>query len=705
MDKKKTNRRTIFVGVIITLLFFLLITRSFYIQTVDAPMLREHADNIWQSSAIIDPKRGTIFDRNDERLAHNSQAYTVVAILSKENSNHVTDPTDTARKLAPILEMNEGALYNLLTKDVYQVELRPGGWKIDKKKADQITKLNLPGIILKDETKRYYPNGDFAAYVLGFTNFDNEAVLGIEKQYDDILSGEPGEFKVMQDLKGYELPDGEEFFQPAKDGSNIVLTIDKTIQQYVESALDKAEAMYNPKKMVAIVADPNTGEILAMSNRPNYDPNEYWSIKEYQNYSVGYQFEPGSTFKIITLAAAIEEGIFNENETFQSGSIQVPGKVIKDHNNGKGWGEITFLEGVQRSSNVAFVLLGNELGKDKLYYYVDKFGFGKPTGIDLPGEANGIVRDKNSAYPVDIANMSFGQGIAITPIQQLMAVSAVANGGELMKPYIVKEIRDSKTNEVISKTEPVVKDRVITEQTAQKTRDVLEKVVDFGQQKSGYLEGYHVAGKTGTSQKLEEDGTYSNDKSVASFIGFAPADNPELIVYVIVDEPDLSIPYYGSTIAVPIFNEIMLNSLRYLKVPIDIDDDVTKQKVESFKIDNYINQQVASTEGALKEKGLNPITIGNGKTILEQYPKNGSYATKGTNIYLVTVPKSEQKVPDFTGMSLRDALDMSYVLGIDVKIKGNGMVTKQSIKPGTKYSGQKLTLTFDDPEKIYTSNE
>lgn len=697
---KKINRRAIVVGVFITLLFFLLILKTFHIQVIEAPVLQEKAQNIWKSSTTIEPKRGTIFDRNGERLAHNAQAFTVIAVLSKDNPNHVQDPRNTANKLSPILEMEENKIYDLLIRDSYQVELRPGGYKIDKEKADKIRELDLPGIILREEIKRYYPNNSSAAYVLGFLNYDNEAVMGIEKQYDSVLKGEPGELKVMKDLKGYQLPDGEEFFKPADDGDNLVLTIDKTIQQYLESALDKAEAMYHPKKMIAIAADPNTGEILAMSNRPNYNPNEYWNIEDYRNHAVSYQFEPGSTFKIITLAAAIEEGIFDAEETYMSGKIEVPGKVINDHNGGKGWGEITYLEGVQRSSNVAFVLLANEMGKESFFSYIDKFGFGKETGIDIPGETKGYVKSAQNAYPLDVASMSFGQGIAVTPIQQLMAVSAVANGGNLMEPYIVKEIRDPKTNEVISKTEPTVKHRVISEEAAEETREVLEQVVEFGQQKSGYLEGYHVAGKTGTAQKIGEDGKYLKDKSVASFIGFAPADDPKLIVYVIVDEPDLNIPYYGSTVAVPIFRDIMLNSLRYMKVPIDSPNATEKNDAEMVKLDDHRNSTVVNAETSLFNSGLDPVVIGNGNKVLKQYPISAKEVPAGTKIYLVTIPKEEFKVPDLTGMPLRDAKDLCTVLGIDLKTKGNGVVVKQSLKPNTLYKGQKLEIILEDPAKI-----
>ncbi len=697
------NKRGIFIGISITFLFLLLIYRTFHLQVIEAAMLQEKAKNIWNRSMVLEPKRGTIFDRNGEKLAYNAPAYTVVSILSQKYSNSVKDKKEAAEKLAPLLHMNEDTIYSLLSKNVYQVEIRPGGWKIDKETAEKVKALNLPGIILREESKRYYPNHSLAAYVLGFVNYDKEAIMGLEREYDELIQGKAGELKVMKDLKGYQLPDGEEVFKPAEDGNDLVLTLDKTIQQYVETALDNAASMYNPQKIVAIVADPETGEILAMSNRPKYNPNQYWNIEDYRNLAIQYQFEPGSTFKIVTLAAAIEEGYFNPDETYMSGKIQVPGKVIRDHNNGLGWGEISFLEGVQRSSNVAFVHLGYErLGKEKLFSYIDKFGFGNLTGIDLPNEESGIMKQVNKAYPLDVATLTFGQGVAVTPIQQVMAVSAVANGGNLIHPYLVKEIRDPKTGEVLQTNKPVVKRRVISEETAKQTRKILESVVGFGTKNPGYIEGYHVAGKTGTAQKIGPDGTYLKDKNVVSFIGFAPADNPKLLVYVAVDEPDLNIPYYGSTVAAPIFREIMQNSLRYVKVPIDISTGIEKKKNEWVSLKDYTGESMVSSKADLMEKGLSPIVIGNGNEVYKQYPEKGAIVSENTNIYLVTETLEERRVPDLKGKSLREALEYCHVLDIDVTFTGSGIVTNQNLEPNAMYRrDQTLEIKLDDPENIF----
>lgn len=703
MGKKQvTNRRIIFVWFIILLLFSILLFKTFYIQYVEAPVLNEKAHKIYNSSYTLEPDRGTILDRNNDKLAYNGKAYTVIATLSEENSKHIENPVQVAKLLAPILNMDQSELYVLLTKDAYQVELRPGGWKIDQETADKIKELNISGIILKEDTKRYYPYNTLASYVLGFVNYDNEAILGVESNYNELLLGTSGELKVMEDSKGYELPDGEVQFKPAVDGNDIVLTIDKTIQQYVESALDEAEEKYNPKSMVVIAADPNTGEILGMASRPNYNPNEYWEIEDYKNYAVSYNFEPGSTFKVITLAAAIEEDLFNANETFMSGSIDVPGGTIKDANNGYGWGEISYLEGVERSSNVAFVKLGYEkLGEDLLFSYINEFGFGEKTGIDLPNESTGIMKDPSEAYPLDVAAISFGQGVAVTPIQQVMAVSAVANGGNIITPHIVKEIRDSETNEIIEVKEPDVQRQVISEETSRETSSILEDVVSFGQM-PGYIEGYHVAGKTGTAQKVGSNGEYLDDKYIVSYIGFAPADNPKLLIYVVVDEPDLDIPYYGSTIAAPIFTDIMHNSLRYLKVPKDTEEEKVLEEENEITLQSYINTSISSAKNKILELDLSTIVIGNGETVLKQFPNEGESVSKGANIYLVTISEDEYKVPDFVGKSLRDVIEYCSVLDINYKIDGSGFVVNQSIQANSIYNDELIIISLEDPSEIVT---
>jgi len=402
--------------------------------------------------------------------------------------------------------------------------------------------MNRMGVYMIEEQKRYYPSNELAAHVLGYMDKDGNPRSGVEYRYHELLKGTPGSIHYIKDLLGYELPDGEVGFEPAVDGKSIRLTIDQNIQSYIEQALLAAYEKYEPKSMSAIAVNPKTMEILGMANLPVFNPNRYWdfaSQADFYNHAVLSLYEPGSTFKIVTLAAAEEEGLFHPDDTFQSGSISFPewgSKRIHDHNR-TGWGEITYLEGLKRSSNVAFVKLGYEkLGKEKLSEYIHAFGFGQPTGIDLPGEG---VGDVDFRYPIEVANATFGQGVTVTVLQQIAAVSAIANGGTLMKPYLLKEVIDPETGEVIERTEPQAVRRVVSEETARKVAEYLEQVVadrEIGTGRDAYIEGYRVAGKTGTAQVVE-NGTYASDKWLVSFVGFAPVENPRIALIVIADEP------------------------------------------------------------------------------------------------------------------------------------------------------------------------
>lgn len=703
---KRIRRRSLLIGIIISILFLLLLINTFLIQTINATKYREQAANNWNNSYVLEPERGTIYDRNGERLAHNTPAYTVIAILAKNNPARVSDPVSVAKQLSPILDMTEGSIISLLTRNAYQVEIRPGGWKITKEKADQIKEMKIPGIVLREEKKRYYPYDSFASHTLGFVNYDNEAVMGLESYYDDNLKGKSGQLNVQEDLKGYRLPEGEIFYEPAVNGSHLVATFDNTIQQYIEQALDKAQELYNPKNMIAIVANPNTGEILGQATRPNFNLNEYWEITDYNDMTINYSFEPGSTFKIFTLAAAIEEGLFRANDTYKSGKIEVPGGVIQDPNNGIGWGDITYLEGTYRSSNVAFVKLGYEmLGKERLFSYIDDFGFGHKTGIDLNNETLGMVKGESERYPLDVATTTFGQGIAVTPMQMVKATSIVANGGYSVTPHLIKEIKDANTDEVIETFKYDPQEQVISEKTAREVSSILEEGINFGN-KAGYIEGYNVAGKTGTAQKVGSDGNYLTGAYIASFIGYAPSHDPELLVYVIVDEPQVDTAYYGSTIAAPIFTDIMQNSLRYLKVPVNNGNNNSAAKNENgVLIKDYSGKFVAETSSELADVGLEPIVIGDGDRIIKQYPLAGSTSTKRSNVYLITVPEDQYVVADLTGMSLREALEYCMVLNIDCTFRGTGYVVSQSISYGSIYGGGKMVLFLEDVEETLKKNE
>ncbi|RXT15000.1 PASTA domain-containing penicillin-binding protein [Ammoniphilus sp. CFH 90114] len=694
MTEKRIKLRTGFLGVFFTLLFFLLIFRLFYIQTVNADLWVQSAQAQWERNDILHPKRGTVFDRNGEVLAYTSKAYTVIAKLKpwdKSDENYIQNSLEAGQRLAPLLGMSTERLVKLIEDGREagraQVELRPGGWKIDEDKAKRILEQNIPGVILYPETKRYYPNDAFASHVIGYTDLDGKAIMGIEKLFNEELEGKEGSYTVLKDRKGFKLPDGIESFKPAQNGSNIYLTIDYQIQNYVEDALNKITQQYKTKGISVIVADPKTGEILAMANRPQFNPNQYKDITNWTNFAISNTFEPGSTFKIVTLAAAIEEKMYRNDEQYLSGTYRkIPGPPIRDHNAGKGWGTISFLRGVQESSNVLFAILGYErLGKDKFYDYLEKFGFGQQTGIGLPGEAAAPLKDKSRLYPRDVASMTFGQGVVVTSIQQVAAVSAIANGGELLRPYIIKEIRDSQNGQVLLKHEREVVRRVISENTAQQVRDILETVVTDGTGRYYYIDGYHVAGKTGTAQVVQ-DGSYKVNKYIYSFIGFAPKDDPEFLVYVVVDQPEIPDANFGGRdVAAPIFKHVMQNSLQYKKVTPNISGEkpITVSKAKELSVPQLMGKTPAEAQAVLIDASLKGKVLGSGTKVTRQYPEAQHAIMPESTVYLITDQLDEIQMPDFTGMTLREVMEFCNILGLKVEPTGRGFVMTQSIPPGS----------------------
>ncbi|MGO0062070.1 penicillin-binding transpeptidase domain-containing protein [Brevibacillus fluminis] len=755
--KRRANARILLIGLCFLLVFGVLTGRLWWLQSVDAAWIMQKGSNQWEREKVLQPKRGSILDRNGQVLAYEGKAYTVTANLQPRNEkekswvgeNYVRDPFGTAQKLAPILGASVDALTKAMTQ-TYDAEGKPLKFyvnlgreasKITEEQKAQILALQhpkdaygkevkenqLPGISLTETTRRYYPNNSLAAHVLGYLNYEgNKAEMGIEKQFDKELRGETGELQFMKDGAGFPLPDGQITYSPAKDGQNVVLTIDQQIQEYVEQALDKANSEYKPQHMTVLVTDPKTGEVLAMADRPDFNPNEYWGITNYLNLAISFPFEPGSTFKIITLAAAIQEGVYHGEEKYASGSYRkIKGKPINDHNNGLGWGNITFAEGVQRSSNVAFVILGYErLKQELLTKYFHDFGIGQLTNIDLPSETKGIMRDlSHPKSERDVAVTTFGQGVAVTAIQQAAAVGAVANGGELLRPRIVKELRDPHTGEVTEKFERVVVRRVVSEQTAKQARDILETVItgEHGTGKIFDLKGYHVAGKTGTAQKYDEKtGKIMEGHYIVSFIGFAPKDNPRLLVYVVVDDPTTDMYYgeMGKKILAPIFNSVMEQSLRYLQQQPDLKEldqqaAITVQKsaktsdaaaaqpapVQEVSVPLLSGSTTSVASMKAKQLGLVPKVLGTGTKIVRQIPSEQEKVMSGTEVYLVTDRLTDVKLPDFTGKSLREVMEFASLLKLNVIPTGSGYVRSQNIAPGTAVTGKEtLSVTLSpDP--------
>lgn len=749
--KRRMNLRILMVALCTILIFTGLSFRIYWIQTVDAAKIMEHAQGQWDRERTLKPKRGSIKDRNGEILAYEGKGYTVNARLigrDDKDTDVVRDPYFTATSLAPILNAPVPELVKFLTKQSKVVELGRYGQKIteDQKNrilalqypklpsGEQVEKNQLPGIFLDETSRRFYPNNSFASHVIGYMDLYDEPKMGIELQLNDELKGEKGQMQFQKDGAGYQLPDGEGQYIPAKDGYDVYLTIDRQIQDYVEQAMDKVVQQYNPKGMTVVVSDPQTGEILAMGNRSQFNPNTYYQgITNYTNQAVTTMFEPGSTFKIITLAAAIEEGLFNPNEQYDSGKYTIKGQIpIRDHNNGNGWGRISFLEGVQRSSNVVFVKLGYErLKLEKLRDYFKKFGMGSLTEIELPYEKEGnLINLEKPRSPRDWASTTFGQGVTVTAIQQIAAVGAIANGGELLKPHIVKELRDPHTGAVVERSGRDVVRRVVSEATAKQTRDILETVVtaENGTGKQYKIEGYHVAGKTGTAQKYDPNtGKIMEGRYIASFIGFAPKDNPRLLVYVVIDDPatDEWYGYWGRTMIAPAFKSIMERSLQYLQQQPDLNSvnaakaasSSAGQKAQSVQaatplveltLPKFEGMSTTAAQLRAKQDNLTVTVIGTGTKIVEQYPAPLEKVVTGKQILLVTDRVKGAKMPDFKGKSIRDVMEFSSLLNIPVQSTGTGFVVQQSIPPGTVLAGtEKLQVTLqsesDPPAPVQTN--
>lgn len=689
--EKKIRLRSLFIGSLFTLLFVGLMIRLYSIQVLEAADLMNSAMRIWQTGDQLTPTRGEILDRNGNILAKDAAAYTVAVNPSRIAANDEVD--EIISILAPILDMDRQKLYDIVTRTnsdghyVSQAEVRNEGWKIDPDVKDQIVQvfgteqiMNSRGVYLIEQKKRYYPSNELAAQVLGYVDKDGEPRSGIEYYYHRYMKGEAGSISFKKDGKQYELPNGQIEYTPVENGDHVQLTIDQNIQMYMEQAVKTAYELYEPESMIAIAADPDTMEILGMVNMPTFDPNHYWetpSQKNMNNAAVLSTFEPGSTFKIVTLAAAIEEGIFDPDETYMSGTIEVPGIVIGDHNR-SGWGEITYLEGLKRSSNVAFVKLGYEgLGTERLLKYIQDFGFGQPTGIDLPGESKGDVSPR---YPAEYATTTFGQGVTVTAIQQVAAISAIANGGKLMQPHLLKAVIDSETGEVLEEVEPQLVRQVVSEATATEVSWLLEQVVsdlEIGSGRKAYIEGYHIAGKTGTAQVVE-NGEYASDKWVASFIGFAPVEDPQIALLVIAEKPAIENYLEASNVVAPVFKEIMGKSLHYFGVSANAPEGgvVTINSGQEY-VPQLVGKTLDSAYAEAASYSVELEVLGSGNQVLEQYPVADTIVGPGQKIYVLTQDKERIPLPDLHGRSKRDVVQLCNVLELACSLSGEGYVISQ----------------------------
>ncbi|WP_019636239.1 penicillin-binding transpeptidase domain-containing protein [Paenibacillus fonticola] len=711
---KRIKLRTLLIGGIITLFFAVLMGRVFWVQVVEAEFWQAYAEKVWSKKKTIPASRGKITDRNGKILAVDAPAYTVA--INPKLIHQLGIQEEIVQGLHDILGKSESELRELVNakkKDgafYNQREVRKEGWKVDQDVKDKVEKLQADlmkqhnvddvGIILIKGQKRYYPSQSLAAHILGYVNRDSEAVegTGVEAYYDEELKGQDGSLEYKSDGRGIEIPKASEIYTPVKNGKDIQLTIDYTIQYYVEEAMNEAYADLKPISMTVIAADPKTMEILALANLPTYNPNEYWKDvdqKNFYNHATKSVYEPGSTFKIVTLAGAVQEGLFNPNESFMSGSIRVPGQTIHDVKR-SGWGAISYLEGVKRSSNVAFVKLGYEkLGPELLKQYVDNFGFGQRTGIELPGEAKGAV---TPVYQADFAAMSYGHGqLLVTPIQQVAAVAAVANGGKLMEPHIVKSVTDPHTGET-TMTQPKVIRNVLSPDKAKEISGYLEQVVSdrvIGTGRHAYIEGYRIAGKTGTAIKPGKGG-YDSSKQVVSYIGYAPVDDPQIIVLVLIDEP-INPELGGGSAAGPVVKKIMNQALQHMGVPKQLDDQAASPAVQAanvLKVPDLDGMPVQEAKDLLKSKGISYATLGNGSKVISQFPKPGSQIKSSQHMYILTEEGQYLSIPNVKGQSLRDAVELLSVLQVSIKTVGEGYVVEQQV---SEVQGQRQVTLILEP--------
>lgn len=628
-----TVRKRLVTVLLVGLLLFLVIdVRLGYVQLIMGNWLSDKARDSWGKNIPFEPERGEILDRNGIPLATNVSAPTVYVI-----PRQIEDPANAAKKLAAVLNASEEKVYKAMTKNSLNERITEGR-KLSNEKANEIRALNLKGVYIAEDSKRHYPFGSYLSHVLGFTGIDNQGLMGLELYYDEKLSGKRGHVSYISDAKGRKLPNSTDEYTPPIDGLNMKLTIDSRVQTIIERELDIAQATYNPDGAIALAMDPKTGEILGMSSRPDFDPEKYQSVPQEvynRNLPVWSTYEPGSTFKIITLAAALEEKLVDlDNDHFNDpGAIRVEGASLRCWKRG-GHGSQTFLEVVQNSCNPGFVTLGQKLGKDRLFQYIKNFGFGQKTGIDLQGEGTGILFKMDRVGPVELATTAFGQGVSVTPIQQVTAVAAAVNGGFLYQPYIAKEWVDPITGSVVSRNTPVMKKRVISEETSKKVRYALESVVAQGTGKGAFVDGYRVGGKTGTAQKVK-DGRYMENNHIVSFIGFAPADDPQIVVYTAIDNPKGTVQF-GGVVAAPIVGNILEDSLRALDVKKrsgQIEKEYTWPDPMMIEVPNIVGLKTNELQKYLID--LRIEKSGEGPIVIDQTPEPGEKVESGATIRIL----------------------------------------------------------------------
>jgi stage V sporulation protein D (sporulation-specific penicillin-binding protein) len=635
MFQKSQNTRIKRVLILAFALFFFVLLKVFYIQVIEYNELHELAKNLWSRNLPVQANRGLILDRNGKIIAGNITTASLILI-----PNQITDKESVAKSLSEILKVSYEEMYKHVSKRTSIERVHPEGRGLNYEIADKIDSLNYDGVYLVKESKRYYEYDDVLSHVIGYVGIDNQGLSGLELNYDEYLTGVDGSIKYFSDGKGKKLELSEVYESP-QDGLSINLTIDLDVQLALERELNNAVSKYSAEGAIGIVMNPKNGEIIAMSSRPNFSPSNYqnYSVEVInRNLAIWSNFEPGSTFKIVTLASAIEEKLVNifEDKYYDTGRISVNGTALHCWKH-SGHGQQTYLQVVENSCNPGFVSLGLKLGKERLFEYIGKLGFGYKTGIDLNGESTGIIFDPKKITLLETATTAFGQGVSVTAIQQVQSVSAIVNNGNMYTPHIVSSISEPETDQIIKEYEPVLKSKsVVSEETSSLVKYALESVVANGSGRNAFIENYRVGGKTGTAQKVGANGQYMVGNYVLSFIGFMPANDPEYVIYIAVDNAK-NITQYGGTVSAPIAKNIFKEIISLY----DIKEDRsglprTYRWYEQYyvTIPDVIN---LTRKEALKQlSGLVSVEYsGTGDKVIEISPSAGTRVKQGSTVKIM----------------------------------------------------------------------
>lgn len=628
----KSKKRLTWIAIALVLYGVAIFVKLVSVQVIQYDELSTKAKENWDREIPFHTQRGEITDRNNEVIVTNKLAPTLYFMPSQNE-----DKENAADAIANVLNKDRAKILEKLQQRISLVKLAPEAKNITYEQAEKIQQLQIPGLYSGVDYVRSYPHGNLLARFLGFTGADNQGLAGIEYEYDELLKSSDAAIRLFTDAKGQALEHVDDEWKDGKDGATIQLTIDLKLQKIVERELSQAMLEYDADQALAIAMNPNSGEILALASFPTYDPTKFQEVDPSiynRNLPVFMSYEPGSTFKIITLSAAIEEGVVNmEEEHFHDhGYTMVEGARLRCWKR-EGHKDQTFYEVVQNSCNPGFVELGQRVGSTKLLEYIHRFGFGQKTGSNIAGESTGILFSKEAFGPVEHATTSFGQGISVTPIQQMQAVAAAVNGGTLYTPYTVSKILNSKTNEVMMEQKPEAKAQVISEETSEKVRHALELVVAKGSGRQAFRDGLRIGGKTGTAQKVE-NGRYKDGDYIVSFIGFAPANDPEIIVYVAIDNPKSSLQF-GSVIAAPIVGRIIEDAAPLYNI------EKQKEQIErNYVWGDELTERTPSFIGMTKEEvipHLYPYKIewhGEGDKVIQQVPAADSLILQSGSVHL-----------------------------------------------------------------------